>query len=352
MLGLDFLGLGSKAWRIKEAVANWPDGWALGFFDGIWPDAFGDPRANVEAILATKRCPAIRVQMWWSYSHNGCPLDKLVKRLPVWEAIAKKWSVKVYISPSCEYGRSVPRDLVQKWVDAIRKLAPSCTPVLCPMDGPLIGGVMSEEHGSKATATRGQIASTDGQSLPDIDASRWMQQNHDADIVFGWANRFNLIEAHNTLPPSKRTAAPDWNYIQQVIRNMQPQGVAPMPTFQGKIVPIRKPFLYKVQAEDMPGPNGRDNKPLLIVKGKSRFCEAITKDGASLGRYVVFDNPGQYPGGLTRYYSGVPGALNITGVQLASKALQVSGSEFVWFKVDGVFYGPTNAAFRTGFYQA
>ena len=352
MLGLDLLGLGSKAWNINELVAKWPQGYALGCFDAGWPDCFGDPRAKVEQILATDRCPALRTHIWWSYQHKGVTVPDLKKRLPLWEAIARKFPTKkIYISPSCEYSNSVSVPLINQWLAAIHQLAPSCIPVLTPMNAPVVNGVIVEKHGTKAKAGQGQFASTDGQNLCDIDANAWMTANHSAEITFGWGNLFNLAEAHNTLPPSKRTSAPSFKYVEQVRRNMEPKGVAPAPTFQGKITPIRKPFLYKVMAEDNPGPGTRDNRPLLIAKGNSRSAEVITKDGASLGKMVVFDRPGAYPGGLTRYYAGLPGAVNLYGWELASKALAVSGSEYVWFKVDGVIYGPTNAAFRTGFYQ-
>jgi len=352
MKGLDLLGLGSPAWDVTATYKNWPDGYALGVFDGGWPNAFGSPINAVQKILDTGKCPAVRVHIWWDPSHKLVPLPNLKKRLPLWQALAVKYpNVKFYVSPSCEYSeKDVSK--IKACVDAIKQLAPKCAPVLAPMNSPVVPGVITESHGSHASGGKGSIVSTDGQNLPDMDAASWVSKNSACEIIFGWAMRFNLAESHVSLPPNKRTAAPNVRYIREVARVLEPKGSAPAPGFAGKFVPIQKPFLYKVMAEDMPGPQQRDNLPLLIVKGKPLTATIVARTGAAIGTLKVFDKPGMYPGGLTRYYAGVPGAINLYGWEIGWKALQVSGSEFVWFHVDDRFYGPVNAGFREGFYQS
>lgn len=208
MIGIDLLGLGSRAVKIGEVVELWRPGFALGFFDNTWPHAFGDPLPSARKIVGTGKCPAIRVQLWWSYLHKIVPLRTLIAALPRWERFAKNHpDCTVYLSPSCEYSeRSVIE--IKKRVEAIRRLAPSCIPVLSPMRSPTLPGVITEHHGN-VTAKPGEIVSTDGLSLFELDAPRWVKKNKQSLITFLWIPPCNLVDLRlSTQPtPDMRNAA-------------------------------------------------------------------------------------------------------------------------------------------------
>lgn len=343
ILGIDLLGLGSKHWSVKETIAALPKGSAIGFFD----NTFGDVSKNLIRVLKSGKVVAARVQIWWSYQHKIVPIDFLKKRVVFYEELAKRFpSIKFYISHSCEYSEKSIEE-IRKRVEVVASLAPSCIPVQTPMHSPTIPGYIVEEHGPKAKVKKGGIASADGKALFDIDANLWAKQNSKAEILFSWGPRCNLAEAHNKKPPKERSAYPDAKYLKSLLRVMGSKGSAPKPVF-GPVESITKPLLFKTHAEDLPGPNLRDNRPLVILRDKTPFVEVVAANGKVLGKLVYF---GEFPPNLHRYYSGWPGGLGLYGYEIADKAKKISGSEWVWIKQGNRYFGPVNPIFREGFYQ-
>lgn len=356
MYGLDLLGLGSPKWDIKSTLNKFPSDFALGCFGGGWPHAFGDPRPNVKKIIEQCGCKTIRVHLWWDgnnapaqSAHAPAPLDFIRHHAPQWEQLAQEYpTVKFYVSPSCEY-RPTPLPYLQQMINIVEQLAPSCIPILTPEgNAAILPGAIKEEHGSGATANANETCSWDGQSCVDGNMTQWKKTNENAIIKFLWVELFNMKEAHNMQAPNDRTASPNQKDYESIIRLVSDIGSPLGPNFTGHIVPFSRPNLYKVWAEDLPGQNPRDKKPLVIIKEDVPSIDAVDYKGKSLGKFIRF---GPYPGGLTRYYSGMPGAMELYGWQIADKCMAQSGSPWGWFKVGNTYYGPVNFSFRAGFFQ-
>lgn len=341
MIGFDFLGLAHPQWPIRETLIATPAGAAIGCFD----DPFGDVIPHLRRLLLTNRYPAVRIHAHWADNHAIVPLDKLRKKLPRYEQLARDVpAVKFYVSHSCEY-HEPDQEKVKQRVAVTRQLAPSCIPVDCPMNSPVSGDAIVEHHGD-VRVRPGEICSTDGASIYDIDAERYVSQNTQATICFLWGARFNFREiAHpgqKAPPPRQRTAAPTREYLRAVVRLASPAGSAP-DAFPGAR-PFASPRLYKPFAEDMQGvASARENKPVIILPVKVLALQVLASNGEMIAKLGY---GGTYQGGMHRYYS--PGAY---GFQLGVKALRASGSEFVWFKAGGAIYGPVNPAFRAGFFR-
>lgn len=352
--GLDVLGAADSDWKLRELAEVWPRGFALGIFDG--KETFGDAVPAVRKVLSymsdpVGMVPAIRFHAGWA-NHKLTEIDRLKQRLPQYEKFQRDFpGIRVYVSHSCEYEKKYsPESEVRKRVKLVRDLCPSCRVVQSIMPGAFtVPGEIIERHGGKTRAKRGEIVSTDGEALFDIDAKKWIENNAQAEIMFGWGFRFNLSEAGpRILPPHARTAAPSKEYINSVARLFYGSGVAPTPTFQGKVVPIKDPLLLKTHAEDMPNANPRDNLPLVMLKSKTPSIEVVTYTGQPIGKLMYFDT---YPGGRFRYYAGLPGGMKMYGWQIADRAQLVSGYPHVWFKQGGTFYGPVHPTFRQGFFR-
>lgn len=345
IFGLDLLGIGSKHWNIAGTVAAFPHGWALGAFD----TTFGDARANVKKVLDTGKVSYCRIQMWYDPSHKLAPLDLLKKRLPLWQAIAKQYPhVMFAISHSCEYSEKSKGE-IDKRVSLVQKLCPSCLVVETPMHSPVIGGFIVEQHGNKAKAKAGQYASTDGNEIAQMDAEKWMRANAQAAITFLWNGKFNLRESGPVLPPPQRKASPDANYIRGIVRMASPKGGAPTPTFATTPTPLKNPVLWKVYGEDSPGDSdARDNKPVFMCPEKAPSITIITFDKQTVCKFPIY--PDNNPHKMERYYSGGRGGPKLYGYQIAKKALDLSGSEWVYVIAKKKVYGPIHPAFRCGFF--
>jgi len=364
ILGHDFLGLGCPKWSVKDTLAALPSGVAIGCFDSTWPLNFGDPYEKVRAMCKSKKIVAVRVQMWWSYEHKIVPLDVLKKATPRWEKLAKEFpNVKVYLSPSCEYryrddGRStVTVTDVQQRIDVIRALAPSCVPVQNPWLAPTVKGVITEHHGAKAKAKVGEIVSYDGGGPKaggfdeEIGAEAWMHNNRKASVVFCWSPIYNCAESHNTLKPNQRTATPSSDYIGAMQRLMEPKTTAPKKQFTIPTKPLKAPHLWKNFAEDMQGNNSRDNLPLFVVKADVPVVLVLNNKGKEIAKLALYGNPGSFDGGLSRYYSGFGAGSKLYGFEIAEKAMETAGTEWVYIKAGATTYGPIHPAFRAPFYR-
>lgn len=354
---LDLLGIGSPKWDMKSTLNSFPKNFGIGYFGDGWPHAFGNPNKKIESIITRFGCPLVRCHVWWDgrnlvSQHAPAPLDFLTQHVPTCEKLALKFpNTRVYVSPSCEY-RTNSISYIEEMVGIVQRLAPHCTPILTPEgNAPTLPGIAKEFHGNHISAGPGDFASWDGQSCIDGDIVSWKKHNAHAEAQFLWVDLFNMKEAHNTLTPDNRTASPNSKDYQSVIRLSTTIGEAPVPQFSGIIRPFEKPYLYKVWAEDMPGNNPRDKKPLIIIKSNTKSVDLVDYKGKKLGSFIIYDKPGTYPGGLTRYYSGLPGGMNVYGWQIADKCVTQSGSPWGWFKAGSVYWGPVNFAFRRGFFQ-
>lgn len=340
--GLDFLGLGSRHWNVRETLAGFPQGFALGLFAD---ETFGNLAAkNARVFLDSGKVSALRAQLHWSYTHELVPMDKLKKLAKQWEQIARLYQIPFYLSHSCEYSNRNKAE-IKKRVNMVQDLAPTCFVVQTPMHSPVVQGGIIEVHGSKAKAKPGEIVSADGSSLPDINSAAWMAKNSLASIVFGWGFRFNLAKGGPPIPAPQRTASPDRNYIRAIVRTMEPKEAPPLHQPPGEVVEVKDPLLYKVLAEDTGDKRG--NRPLIMLRKETPSVEVCTISGKSIGKFVYF---APYPNSTFRFYSGLPGGMNLYGWQIAERLKAESGTEWGYIKQGKKFF-LVHFAFRSGYYQ-
>lgn len=329
--GHDVLGLGNPNFKAETVIKGISPGAAIGVFDSAWPGNFGDPYKKVRKILLSGKVVLFRVQIFWSYQHKPCPLPVLKKALPRWEKLAKEFpGVAFYISPSCEYDKSTPKKLVQDWIKAIKQICPSCIPVLSPMGGPVVPGVLVEHHGDKVKGAH--AVSLDGQSFADCDAAKLIKDNPDAVYFMAWKERYNCSAGKENPPAPQRKNAPNVDYIKGLDALFSP-------CVYGE---LKKPQLWKTYAEDHGNGDARANKALLIIKEKAAFVEILDSNNSVIERIPYY---GTYLDQGHRYYS------KMYAYQIAAFA-RTTGSDVIKVRVNGKVYVIGSAAFRAGYYQS
>lgn len=357
MIGLDHLGFAHKNYPWKKAVSMLPVGWALGVFD----DPFGPVVNRIRWALLHADIPAVRIHAHWANNHTPVPLDKLKAKLPRYQQLAKEFpNTKFYVSHSCEYS-CTDRNVIQQRVDLIKQLAPSCIPVNSCWQGATIQGVVTERHGKNTKARPGELVSTDGDNLYDLDAEGWINANSQAAITFLWGYRFNLREINDAgqavPPPNARTAAPSEAYIKSITRLGFPKGAPPQ---VAGAKPMPKGYIYKTHGEDdqeskeTDPDDPRENRPVIMLPYHGSRIELLAINGVRLGYLMRF---GSDFNGLARYYSGLPNGIGLYGVEIAEKAkkatrsIATGGSEWVCAKWNGKLFGPFHPAFRSGSFR-
>lgn len=223
MLGLDYLGLGSKYWPVLDSLGLFPQGWALGCFD----TEFGDVIPNLTTFLESGKVALVRTHIYWDPNHaikrnSLCPLDLLKARCPIYEGLALRYpATKFLISHSCEYAAPNEKE-VQARVDIIHKFAPHCMAVNARMKGPITADAREEMHGKDVAGFKGDIVSLDGDSAFAINAHDWVTRNRRADVTFMWIHSFNLRKSsypagQQPPPPKLRRTKPTKDEIKRVI---------------------------------------------------------------------------------------------------------------------------------------
>lgn len=353
MFGLDYLAFAHKNFPWKKSIALLPPGWALGVFD----DPFGPVVNRVRNALLQKEIPIVRIHAHYATKTSGktlIPLDKLKKKLPKYEELAQEFKgrSRIYVSHSCEY-ESSDGSAIQQRVNLIRDLAPSCVPVNSVFRGATAPDVITERHGKDAKAKQGEIISADGDNLYDLDVKKWIADNSKSLITFLWGYRFNMREINDpeqTIPgPKDRKATPSPTYTKSIIKLADNIGEPPV-VLSAK--PLPKGSIYKTHAEDEQDINGtekpRENRPVLILPFHSQAVKILTVNGILLGKLI---RSGPDLNGMGRYYSGLPGGINLYGVEIAEFAKKKSNSEFICFRCGDKVYGPIHPAFRAGAFR-
>lgn len=331
--GLDYLG---GAMYPQVILRNHPRGFAAGFF----AVEFGDARPVAEEMLKRGLTRHIRCAGMWAKDHayNDKILVEAVKQAKRWNSLAINYPARIQFSPACEH--QLNENNAKRWRDAIRSAAPNLEYVNTPWTGAILPGEINEVHGfgPQKPKTEYQV-STDGDNLNDIDASLWQDKYSDALVLFGWAPRFNLRQADTTEPPKQRTAKPDAGYILNVARVVMPAGTPPK--FWIKVNPFPHNWIYKTDAEDKKNGDDRHNKPVFISTCRT---DVIIKasNGKAIGRLKYY---GHFAENLHRAYSG-HGGIGLYGHEIAQRAQQVSGSEWVCLYDGKRHYGPVHPAFR------
>lgn len=358
IFALDLLGWGNPNWKAAPTIKVFPAGFGFGVFG---PKVFGDPMKKVKALLDTGKPSMFRLQLIYTKNH-AMPSEKYMRQeIPRWNELARIYHKPVFISPCCEYVTD-SRDEVHDVMSLATELAPDCGIVQSP--GRLPNGKVAptftdwdiEEHGNRAR-TGATFVSNDGENAYDqcdqMDANKgiqsWIERHRDGGCkyCFLWGARFNLIEAHNTLPPTARKAAPDPKYTKGVIRLSENKSAAPLPVFP--FTEPKKPRLLKTFAEDQAGEaDERGNKPMFMIPKRKKpldYVDIVTFDNQRVARFPLFkdSNPARQ---TDRYYFP-----KMYGWELADKAIALSGSPYVWLKEGKEYFGAFHPAFRAPFFQ-
>jgi hypothetical protein len=345
MMGIDALGLAHRLYKVETLIQTVPKEFAIGAFDHV----FGDVLPKIKKLISSGY-RTFRIQLWWGGSkHVIAPLNHTEAMAKKWERVAKAFpNCTFYLSHSCEYDESKKPEVIKR-VQILKKFAPSCIPVDSVYKGATSGLAIVERHGD-VTVKPGEITSTDGDNLYDLDANSWRIRNEKAALCFGWGYRFNLREINDPdqkVPPiSERTASPSAQYTASVVRLLVPKFTINQD--------IKKPECWKSHAEDDQEDDPhepdekRENRPVFLSKESAQVARIYASNGQLIGELAKFGAP---LGNCHRYYSGVAGGIGLYGYEIGIKAKQISGSEIISIKVGNKVYKDINPAFREGYWR-
>jgi hypothetical protein len=290
---------------------------------------FGNALPAIEAVLATGRCPHVRIQVLWSDTHSFGDKDipAITKGARQCQAIKKKFpNVTVEISPFCEHNLNAP----DKYLDIVAKNAPDCVPVNTPWKGKLSTKYKNEVHGSHKPPSTGRYNySYDGTNCVDSNVEKDKTTHGKSDVFFFWHPRFNLKwSMKDKTPRPERRAFPDSYLIDSIIYLHTQKGKTNLPL---------KTWLQKTHADRHQQIDPKGDKLLIISPIKSKEIQLRTRNGQVVDTLRYY---GSFDGGGYRYYSGTYGYL------VAQKAKRIQGDPLCEVWVNGKKHGVVNPGFR------
>lgn len=333
MWGLDYLG-GAKYERV--ILKEHPRGWAAGFFT----NTFGDAVRTIDKLLATGRCPRVRLHLIWKDDHRFTDRDipttvKEAKRIK--PLIDKYPNVEFRISPWCEH--RVSDGLIVKVIGAIDAvIGGRAIYVNTPAsEGEIVRkhDIRNEYHGKQngPRSTDHFDFSFDGYSCVDADIERVKARFSDAETFYFWEPRFNgRWESDDTTPRPQRRGWPDSSLIDSVIALSRPKGSTALP----------RNWLYKSHSENHGNRDRRSERPVFIVPPKVREIELRARNGQVVGEFKYY---GTFTDGRHRYYG------NQFGYLIADKAARIQGDRMCEVFINGRKQGVINPGFRDGSFR-
>jgi len=320
MMGIDYLG---GAAYPAVILREHPEGWAA----GIFLYEFGDARSIINKLLATGRCPVLRVQILWT-NHKYDPRThdkKIVAGIKTLNAIKAKFpSVEIQASPVCEHEirGSRLRSLMTLCAKHAKNLVLVNNPQ--PGKGDLMPGMLNETHDCMKALSGDYNFSFDGTPCVDADSEKAKSVHSKSKIFFWWDARYNC---HWESDDPKRDARPDSKLTDSIIFLKDAKGG----------VKLAKNWLWKSHSENGGNGDKRAEKPVLICPVKAKQVELVASNGQIV---EVMPYYGTYKDGRFRYYS------DEWGFELAQKAKRIQGHCIVSVRVKGKIYGTINPAFR------
>jgi hypothetical protein len=330
--GLDFLGLAKYG---NLALAEFPDGWALGAFSRT----FGDAIPAVSRILDTGRCPRVRLHLLWKDDHKfgAKEFEEIRREARRIVPFVRKYrgKIDIRISGACEH--TLKRADGEKLKALVLKELPGVTYVNTPWikgGGETISGV-NEVHGNDAKAPRGQHDfSFDGHNAVDSDFDAVRKRFSDCDTFYIWNSQCNGRKTTgDKTPRPERKAWPTSRYIDSWIALSRERGAVSLPA----------KWIFKSHADqhDVP-PEPRAGKPVWICPTKAAEIILRCRNGQIVDRARYF---GPFTGGGFRYYSSDVGYL------IAEKAIRIQGDGLCEVVINGKVVGVVHPAFRAGSFR-
>lgn len=315
---MDYLG-GAK---FKDVILKeHPDGWGAGCF----AQAFSDALPIIDQLLATGRCPHLRVHLCWDDNHRygDQNIPAIKKEAARYEKLHQKYpNITFELSPCCEHELKNP----YKYLDIVKQYAPTCIPVNSPdSKGSMSTKYKNEVHGNNAKSPRKGAFnfSFDGNSSYDSDVESIKARLSGADIFFFWGANFNgKTKDTDTTPRPNRRAWPSSSYIDSIIYQKDPCGAVSLPNN----------WTYKTHSE-------KGYKPVFIIPIRANQILIKARNGQIIDTLKYY---GTFVDGRFRYYS------TNWGYQSADKAKRIQGDPLVEVWVNGKKYGIINQAFRSG----
>lgn len=331
MWGLDYLG-GAKFGDLL--VREHPEGWASGFF----ANTFGNAWPVIERLLATGRCPRVRIHAVWDDRHQYQPKEHdpiITRELRRANALKAKFpTIDVQFSPFCEHNIRGAQ-LVQLFTK-VGNSAQGLTLVNSVYQGDTLpGDVVNEVHGTHKKPRGAYNYSFDGLSAVDANTQKIKEQYCDAQTFYFWVPQFNLRKNTNdTTPRPQRKAVPTSALIDSVIYLHRDKGETK----------LDRKHLWKSHADqhEVPIPEQRAHKPVFISPVDARRIELVADNGQVV---AVMQRTSNFTDGRPLY------RLPEMGYQVAEKARRIHGKPTVKLVANGKVIGVVNPAFRENAYR-
>jgi len=349
-------GLDYKAAAKYEKVIldEHPEGWGAGGFVSVdgWPVSI----PTFDKLLATGRCPWLRLELAWADDHRFT--DKYIqvveRNAKLSRPLLEKYPhIEFFISPVTEH--VLNRATWEKFAAVANRVLVGMRYQL--VNSPMKGGfvhnrLINEYHGADGKPRGGRYSfSHDGVNAVDTDMEAFKKNFARAEYFMIWNSQMNgnrvLQETDANGRPTKILRAKRKFYL------TGPEQIDSLIYLSRDRGDVRLPRGWTLKShgdQHSVPPKGKDQKPVIITPAGEKYSEIVFKarNGQVVAKAPYFGTFNDKKTGRVvghRYYCAE------WGYQIAEKAMRIHGVPIVQIWVNGKRVGRCNLAFRGGTFR-
>jgi hypothetical protein len=349
-------GLDYKAAAKYEQVIldEHPQGWGAGGF--VWVDGWPSSISTFDKLLATGRCPWLRLELAWADDHRFT--DKYLKivedNAKLSRPLLEKYpQVEFFISPVTEH--TLDRAAWNRFAAVADNVLRGTRYQL--VNSPMRGGfvhdrLINEYHGADVRPRGGRYSfSHDGVNAVDTDMEGFKKSFAKAEYFMIWNSQMNGNRVLQEVDAKGRPfRVPRDKRKFYLTGPEQIDSFIYLSTDRGDVrIPAGWTLKSHGDQHYMP-PRGKDQKPVIITPVREKYSEIVfrTRNGQVVARAPYFGTFNDKKTGRVighRYYC------TEWGYQIAEKARRIHGVPIVQIWVNGKRVGRCNLAFRGGTFR-
>lgn len=325
----------------QEVIKNHPNGFGCGFIYEV----DGSPKTDkvITKLLATGKCPKIRIHLTWKDSHvfSEADIPVAVRKAKEVALLVEKFpKVQFYVSPWLEHRAELR--VLQKLKKEVMKVLPSRVKYVNSFvsGGAYFPGVINEVHHTLTVPKGPHIHSFDGLDQLDADMNKYKDLYKNAEMFCGWSwFKNSKVSKKDTTPRKDRKLVPQdrmLGIIELQLKNRYPEN--------HKLLPGR---IYKAYAEahlDKKGQADSRSYAMTYLTTK-RPKEVLFKVKGKV--LVTLKATGSLHGNQMIYRS----IYNPFALDVWNKAKQINPDGMVNIWEDGLKVGMVQPIFRCGDYR-
>ncbi len=257
---------------------------------------------------------------------------------------------RLQISPILEH--TLSREAWNNMAANVRDVCPSAELVNNNVQDQYYPDVLNETHNRQHNAPVGSLFSYDGNETMDSNVpAEYARMKDRVSKFYIWSWTYNgrctnsgFVDPRNRSRWPNKAMLADLFFVGNVASGRVQAGPTPA-------APISHPRLWKPWADDHCDGNPRNNKPVYLTPWNGNQIDILGADRSTVITSLKYAGRFGHDNNISTYRSGIPGSTNRHASEIADKAVELTGSPWVYLREGSAVYGPFHPSMRQGYFR-